>query len=62
MSDHEWWEAYAPLLEKVFEAEQDPTAAHVGAVAGAEYDAPSDPARDSTHAGWPKRSESRGYR
>jgi AcrR family transcriptional regulator len=45
MSDEEWWESYAPLLEQVFDAERYPTAAHVGAVAGAEYGAASDPVR-----------------
>ena len=39
MTDEAWWEASAPLLEKVFDAERHPTAARVGAAAGAEYGA-----------------------
>lgn len=45
MTSEQWWQAYAPLLEQVFDPERYPTAARVGGVAGAEYDAPSDPAR-----------------
>jgi AcrR family transcriptional regulator len=44
-TEAEWWAAYAPLLEKVFEADRYPTAARVGAAAGEEYQAASDPAR-----------------
>ncbi|WP_307849582.1 TetR/AcrR family transcriptional regulator [Qaidamihabitans albus] len=44
MSDDVWWEQYAPLLEKVFDAERYPTAAAVGPVAGEELGA-GDPAR-----------------
>jgi AcrR family transcriptional regulator len=33
-TDDEWWSTYAPLLEKVFDAEKYPVAARVGAVAG----------------------------
>lgn len=33
-TDDEWWEANAPLLEKVFDAERYPTATRVGAAAG----------------------------
>lgn len=36
-TDAEWWAAYAPLLEKVFDAEKYPVAARVGAVAGETY-------------------------
>lgn len=43
MTDDAWWEASAPLLERVFDAERFPTAARVGAVAGAEHGAASDP-------------------
>lgn len=45
MTDDQWWQQYAPLLEKVFDAEKYPTAAEVGAAAGAEYGAASDPGR-----------------
>jgi AcrR family transcriptional regulator len=45
ISDDEWWAEYAPLLEKVFDPDRYPTAARVGAAAGAEYGAASDPAR-----------------
>lgn len=45
VTDDEWWQEHAPLLEKVFDAEKYPTAAEVGAAAGAEYQAASDPAR-----------------
>jgi len=34
MTDAQWWEAHAPLLEKVFDASRYPTAARVGAAAG----------------------------
>ncbi len=37
MSDAQWWEAHAPLLEKVFDASRYPTAARVGAAAGAAH-------------------------
>lgn len=36
-TDAEWWSAYSPLLEKVFDAEKYPVAARVGAVAGETY-------------------------
>ena len=42
-SDLEWWEANAPLLEKVFDASKFPTAARVGAAAGEAYQAAFDP-------------------
>jgi AcrR family transcriptional regulator len=45
LSDEEWWAAYAPLLEKVFDPEQYPTAARVGVAVGEEYGAISDPDR-----------------
>lgn len=44
-TDDEWWQEWAPLLEKVFDAERYPTAARVGSVVGEEYNAPSDPDR-----------------
>jgi AcrR family transcriptional regulator len=37
MTDAEWWETYAPLLERVFDAEKYPVAARVGQVAGETY-------------------------
>ncbi|GAB3574384.1 TetR/AcrR family transcriptional regulator [Amycolatopsis endophytica] len=42
-SDVQWWESYAPLLEKVFDPDRFPLAARVGASAGEAYQAPSDP-------------------
>ncbi len=42
-TDDEWWAANAPLLEKVFDADRYPTAARVGAAAGAAYEAAYDP-------------------
>lgn len=45
MTDDEWWEQWAPLLEKVFDPTRFPVAARVGAAAGSEYNAPADPAR-----------------
>jgi AcrR family transcriptional regulator len=44
-TDDEWWAANAPLLEKVFDPERYPTAARVGAAAGAAYEAAYDPER-----------------
>ena len=44
-TDVQWWEEHAPLLEKVFDGERYPTATRVGAAAGEEYNAPSDPLR-----------------
>lgn len=43
VTDAEWWETYAPLLEKVFDAEKYPVAARVGAVAGEVYQSAYDP-------------------
>jgi AcrR family transcriptional regulator len=45
VSEQEWWEAYAPLLEKVFDADRYPTATRVGAAAGEEFQAASAPER-----------------
>lgn len=42
-TDEEWWAANAPLLEKVFDADRYPTAARVGAAAGAANQAAYDP-------------------
>ena len=44
MTDSQWWEAHAPLLEKVWEAEKYPVACRVGPTAGQEYGA-GDPER-----------------
>ncbi|GAB2612861.1 TetR/AcrR family transcriptional regulator [Streptomyces capparidis] len=43
VSDEEWWEANAPLLERVFDPERYPTAARVGAAAGQAHQAAYDP-------------------
>jgi AcrR family transcriptional regulator len=45
MSEERWWSLYAPLLERVFDAERYPVAARVGAASGEEYQAAADPAR-----------------
>ncbi|MEU9706487.1 TetR/AcrR family transcriptional regulator [Streptomyces sp. NPDC047981] len=37
MSDHEWWDAHAPLLERVFDAERFPLASRVGEAAAVAY-------------------------
>jgi AcrR family transcriptional regulator len=37
MSDEQWWAANAPLLARVFDGTEYPTAARVGAAAGAAY-------------------------
>jgi AcrR family transcriptional regulator len=44
MSDDQWWEVQAPLLEKVFDPQRFPLAARVGAAAGEAYGL-SDPDR-----------------
>ncbi|GAA2348943.1 TetR/AcrR family transcriptional regulator [Streptomyces cuspidosporus] len=43
MSDAQWWEAHAPLLAKVFDAERYPLAARVGAAAGQAHQSPYNP-------------------
>jgi AcrR family transcriptional regulator len=45
VTDVQWWDAHAPILEIVFDPARYPTAAVVGAAAGEEYQAASDPAR-----------------
>lgn len=45
LSDQQWWERAAPVLEKVFDPARHPTATRVGAAAGEEYQAAADPAR-----------------
>ena len=44
VSDAEWWEANAPLLEQVFDGDRFPVAARVGAAAGEAYGAAFAPA------------------
>jgi AcrR family transcriptional regulator len=44
-TDDEWWSAYAPLLEKVFDADKYPVAARVGAIAGETFQS----AYDASH-------------
>jgi len=44
-TDQQWWESYAPALEKVLDPERYPLAATVGAAAGEAYGAAADPAR-----------------
>ena len=44
-NDDEWWAAYQPLLEKVFDPSKYPTATRVGAAAGQEFQAASAPER-----------------
>ncbi|WP_194816235.1 TetR/AcrR family transcriptional regulator [Nocardia sp. XZ_19_385] len=39
MSDQQWWERAAPLLEQVFDTQRYPVAARVGAAAGQNQDA-----------------------
>lgn len=45
LTDEQWWERAAPVLEKVLDPAATPTASRVGAAAGAEYNAAVDPAR-----------------
>jgi AcrR family transcriptional regulator len=45
LTEQEWWDTYAPLLEKVFDPERYPVAARVGAAAGEEFQAGLAPAR-----------------
>ncbi|MET8911735.1 TetR/AcrR family transcriptional regulator [Micromonospora sp. NPDC004551] len=45
MTEQQWWYAHAPYLEKVMDPNRFPLAARVGATAGQEYQAASDPAR-----------------
>ncbi|GGL07994.1 TetR family transcriptional regulator [Sphaerisporangium melleum] len=39
LTDQQWWEASAPMLAQVFDAEKYPTAARVGAAAGEAHNA-----------------------
>jgi AcrR family transcriptional regulator len=43
MTDQQWWERYGPLLEKVFNPDQFPTAARVGSAASESYGGLYDP-------------------
>lgn len=45
LTDEQWWEKAAPVLEKVLDPAATPTASRVGAAAGEEYNAAADPAR-----------------
>jgi AcrR family transcriptional regulator len=45
MSEEQWWAVYAPLLERVFDADAYPVAARVGAAAGEEYQSAIAPER-----------------
>ncbi|MFJ6197940.1 TetR/AcrR family transcriptional regulator [Micromonospora sp. NPDC092111] len=45
MTDEQWWRAHAPYLEQAMDPGRFPTAARVGAAAGQEYQAATDPAR-----------------
>jgi AcrR family transcriptional regulator len=48
LTDDQWWERAGPALAKVFDPATHPTAARVGAAAGEEYQAASDPDRAFT--------------
>jgi AcrR family transcriptional regulator len=43
VTDQEWWEARAPILERVFDPERFPLAVRVGSVAGAAHQSAYDP-------------------
>lgn len=43
MTDAQWWESNAPLLEKVLDPERYPVASRVGSAAGEAYQAPAAP-------------------
>lgn len=45
MSDQQWWNAHAPLLARIFDAEDYPLAARVGAAAGAAQGTACDPSQ-----------------
>jgi AcrR family transcriptional regulator len=45
LTDEQWWERAAPVLEKVLDPAATPIASRVGSAAGAEYNAAGDPAR-----------------
>jgi hypothetical protein len=43
LTDRQWWEAHAPLLEQVFDPARYPLAARVGAAVGESMQAAYDP-------------------
>jgi len=43
LTDRQWWQANAPLLERVFDAEKFPTAVRVGSAAGEAHGSAYDP-------------------
>ena len=45
ISDVQWWEIHAPILERVMPGDAYPISGRVGTVAGQEYNAVSDPER-----------------
>jgi AcrR family transcriptional regulator len=45
LTDRQWWDAHAPLLEQVFDPERFPIAARVGATVGESMQAAYDPKR-----------------
>jgi AcrR family transcriptional regulator len=45
MTDQQWWEAYEPVLQEVFDPERFPTATIIGTAAVKEYGSASDPTR-----------------
>lgn len=45
ITDEQWWEAHAPLLEKVVDWQRFPVATRVGSAAGQAYNAAVDPQR-----------------
>ncbi len=45
LTDMQWWQAHAPLLEKVFDPQRYPVAARVGATVGETLQAAYDPQR-----------------
>lgn len=48
ISDAQWWEINAPVLERVMSGSDFPVSGRVGTVAGEEYNAVGDPARSFT--------------
>jgi AcrR family transcriptional regulator len=45
MTDQQWWEAYLPVLQEIFDPVRFPTASVIGAQAVQEYGSASDPSR-----------------
>lgn len=46
MTDAQWWEATAPVLEKVMDRDRYPISSRVGTAASTSYDAASDPVHE----------------